>query len=328
MRKPKRYRFNPRTLSYEIEKVSMAKHFWRGFAVFVLSLAMLVLFMWFMTDVIHVDLPKTGLMRMNNASWQSRFDLLDRRMDACRASLEDMSERDDEVYRSLFGLGEIPAPVRSAGIAGVNRYAELDESNPALAAIARRTDQLLKMAVVQSRSYDEVESVSLRAGEIAQCIPAICPLSTAEGNFRYTSSFGYRTDPVHGTRGDRHTGIDLACDMGTPVFATAGGKVVMAQKYYGYGNLLEIDHGFGYHTRYGHLHSFNVKPGDVVKRGDCVAFTGNSGRSTGPHLHYEVLYRGKPVNPLGFLDLEMTPEDYLSIVDMPASRPKIGGRRR
>ena len=185
--------------------------------------------------------------------------------------------------------------------------------------------------MIQSRSFDEVEHVSTRAGEIAQRIPAICPLSTAEGNFRYTSSFGYRIDPVRGTRGDRHTGIDLACSPGTPVFAPGDGVVTMAQKYYGYGNFLVIDHGFGYQTRYGHLGGFNAKVGDRVKRGDCVAFSGNSGRSTGPHLHYEVLFRGTPVNPVGFFDMEMPVEDYMSVVREPESRPntsKKGGRRR
>lgn len=331
MRKPKRYRFNPGTLSYEPETVSAARHLGRGALVIVLSLLVFVFYVLSSATWLDMDLPKTRMLKMRNAAWQSRFELLSRRMEACEASLEDMAMRDDQVYRVLFGLGEIPAALRESGIAGVNRYSALDEKNPGLGAEARELDRLLKKAVIQSRSFDEVEHVSTRAGEIAQRIPAICPLSTAEGNFRYTSSFGYRIDPVRGTRGDRHTGIDLACSPGTPVFAPGDGVVTMAQKYYGYGNFLVIDHGFGYQTRYGHLGGFNAKVGDRVKRGDCVAFSGNSGRSTGPHLHYEVLFRGTPVNPVGFFDMEMPVEDYMSVVREPESRPatsKKGGRSR
>lgn len=331
MRKPKRYRFNPGTLSYEPESDSAARHLGRGAFVLVLSLLIFVCYVLVSVTWLDMDLPKTRLLRMRNAAWQSRFELLNKRMEACDASLNDMALRDDQVYRALFGLGEIPASLRESGIAGVNRYSELDEKNPLLGARARNLDRLLKKAVVQSRSFDEVEKISLRAGEIALHIPAICPLSTAPGNFRYTSSFGYRTDPVYGTRGDRHTGIDLACPAGTPVFAPGDGVVTMAQRYYGYGNFLVIDHGFGYQTRYGHLYGFNVQVGDKVRRGDCVAFSGNSGKSTGPHLHYEVLFRGTPVNPVGFLDMEMPVEDYMSVVREPENRPDMsrkGGRRR
>lgn len=317
MRKAKQYRFNKETLSYEAEAVSASVHIWRGVVIFVLSLLFFVAGMWLITSVPSLDFPKQMILRMKNASWRSRFEILSKRMDICEASLEDMAERDDKVYRTLFGLGVIPSSARYSGISGINRYAYLEEKNQGLADQSRRLDRMLKMAVVQSRSFDEVEVLSERAGEISQIIPAICPVSTEPGTFRYSSSFGYRRDPLNGRKGDRHTGIDLACSTGTPVYAPGDGVVTMAQRYHGYGNFISINHGFGYQTRYGHLHSFLVEPGDSVKRGDCIAYSGNSGRSTGSHLHYEVIFRGDYVNPIGFLDMEMPIEDYRQIVRPP-----------
>ena len=127
------------------------------------------------------------------------------------------------------------------------------------------------------------------------------------------SGYGYRRDPIYGT-GRFHEGLDFAADTGTPVYATADGKVVHADWQSGYGNLLEIDHGYGYVTRYAHLSKFKVKEGDEVKRGDLIAETGNTGKSTGPHLHYEVRYRNSPQNPINYYFMDITPEEYDNMI--------------
>lgn len=312
MTKPKKYSFNRRTLSYELEKVSPTGHLGKALAVVALSFAILFSYMW-ATSALHKDLPKTFLLRMANVRWQSRIEVMARKMDAASASLDGIARRDDEIYRSIFGLSEITPAARNAGISGARRYEELDEKNPSLAAAARRLDLLLKKAVVQSRSFDESEALARRAGEIAVSIPAICPLSTEPGTFRFSSPFGMRNDPVYKGR-EAHAGIDLASYKGNPIYATGDGVVESAEYNKGYGNSVIVDHGFGYKTRYAHMNAIAVRAGQKVSRGTHLGYVGTTGKSTGNHLHYEVIFRGRAVNPEGFMDMEMPYEDWRNIV--------------
>ena len=224
--------------------------------------------------------------------------------------------RDDDIYRSLFGMNEIPQEVRNAGFGGVNRYAHYDDIDPhgVLKTTAVRIDVLLKKTYVQSKSFDEVAQLSRRAGEMASCIPAIPPMNPDTKKYRFSSSFGYRKDPFTG-RSKRHTGVDFAMKPGFPIYATGDGVVESVKfELFGYGNQVVIDHGFGYKTRYAHLKSVGVGEGMKVKRGECIGLSGNSGRSSGPHLHYEVLYMGNHVNPANYFDLSITPEEYATMV--------------
>jgi murein DD-endopeptidase MepM/ murein hydrolase activator NlpD len=149
---------------------------------------------------------------------------------------------------------------------------------------------------------------------MASCIPAISPVTTDRSIYRLSSSFGYRTDPFTG-RTRRHTGVDFAMKPGVPIYATGDGVVTSVKfELFGYGNQVLIDHGFGYKTRYAHLKTIGVAEGMKVKRGECIGISGNSGRSSGPHLHYEVLYKDRHVNPSNYYDLTITPEEYAAMV--------------
>lgn len=228
--------------------------------------------------------------------------------------------RDDDIYRSIFGMDEIPLEVRNAGFGGVNRYQRYDliDNDGLLKKTAIRLDVLTKKTYVQSRSFDEVAALSKRAGDMASCIPAIPPISPDRKKYRLSSVFGYRSDPMSGRR-TMHKGVDFAMKPGNPVYATGDGVVESVSfEFFGYGNSLVIDHGFGYKTRYAHLKSIGVVEGMKVKRGECVGQTGNSGKSSGPHLHYEVIYKDRPVNPYNFYDLDMTPEEYATMVQSTA----------
>ena len=173
---------------------------------------------------------------------------------------------------------------------------------------------LLKKTYVQSKSFDEVAQLSRRAGEMASCIPAIPPMNPDTKKYRFSSSFGYRKDPFTG-RSKRHTGVDFAMKPGIPIYATGDGVVESVKfELFGYGNQVVINHGFGYKTRYAHLKSVGVGEGMKVKRGECIGLSGNSGRSSGPHLHYEVLYKDNYVNPANYFDLSITPEEYGTMV--------------
>ena len=149
---------------------------------------------------------------------------------------------------------------------------------------------------------------------MASCIPAIPPVVPDKKIYRLSSTFGYRSDPFTG-RSKRHTGVDFALKPGNPIYATGDGVVESVKfEFFGYGNSVLIDHGFGYKTRYAHLKSITVVEGMKFKRGECVGVSGNSGRSSGPHLHYEVLYKDRHVNPANYYDLTITPEEYSTMV--------------
>ncbi len=316
MSKFKRCIFNPETLTYAVTERSARARFFKGVLLFAASLGMAVLYAWIYTSVLGCDLPKTMALEKTNTRWNLKMDIMNSQLDRYAASLESIRVRDDEVYRSIFGMSEIPDEVRNAGIGGVDRYSWLDEAGPGslLKSTKVRLDMLSRKTYVQSKSFDDVSVLSKRAGDMVLCIPAIPPVDPTPGTYRISSTFGRRTDPVSG-RSAYHEGVDFACHIGNPVYATADGTVVKVQRErFGYGNNVVIDHGFGYKTRYAHMDEIDVKEGDTVKRGKYIGTSGNSGKSTGPHLHYEVMYRDAHVNPYNYYDLSMTHDEYMSLI--------------
>ena len=284
------------------------------------SLGMAVLYFWIYTSVLGFELPKTALLKKKNAEWSSRMEVLNRQLDRYDEDLEALQMRDDDIYRSIFGMNEIPQEVSNAGFGGVNRYERYDliDNDGLLKKTAMRLDVLTKKTYVQCRSFDEVALLSKRAGDMALCIPAIPPINPDRRKYKLSSVYGYRSDPMSGRR-TMHKGVDFAMKPGNPVYATGDGVVESVSfEFFGYGNSLLIDHGFGYKTRYAHMKSIGVVEGMKVKRGECVGQSGNSGKSSGPHLHYEVIYKGNPVNPYNFYDLDMTPEEYATMVQSSA----------
>jgi len=204
--------------------------------------------------------------------------------------------------------------VINAGFGGVNRYSHLEQvsNSHSLIDAVKRMDVIYKKAYVQSKSYDEVSLLARRADEMASCVPAIPPV--ALDNVRLSSLFGFRKDPFYGTT-RMHQGIDLSGNTGEPIYAPGNGKVVeVRSSFFGYGREIVIDHGFGYMTRYAHLHKMLVKVGDEVERGEQIATMGNTGKSKGVHLHYEVIYRNRRVNPLNYYNQEIKGGEYMAMV--------------
>lgn len=222
-----------------------------------------------------------------------------------------IAQLDNEMYRSILGLDPLSDELRMAGTGGADIYAEFDfhskEASEILRNTASKLDQLERQINVQMLSFDEIKSYYNSNQNRLRNIPAIKPV-----NGIILSSFGMRVHPV--LRYKRmHEGIDFRADINTDVYATGDGIVKFAGRRGTYGNLLEIDHGFGMVTRYAHLANFSdgIRVGKKVERGEIVAYTGNSGLTQGPHLHYEVLADGKPVDPLNYLIADITPEEYL-----------------
>ena len=312
MSSDKKYVFNSKTLSYEVKKHSKSMRVLKTLTLFVISVGMAVLYFWIYSSVLGLEPPKTVLLKKENARWTSKTDVLNRRLDEYNDALDVLQMRDDEIYRSIFGMNEIPEEVRNAGFGGVNRYSHY--SNGLLKNTAIRLDVLTKKTYIQSKSFDEIAHLSKRAGDMASCIPAIPPVTTDKKIYRLSSRFGYRSDPFSG-RTRHHSGVDFALKPGNPVYATGDGVVVNVKfELFGYGNQVLIDHGFGYKTRYAHLKTIGVSEGMKVKRGECIGVSGNSGRSSGPHLHYEVLYKDRHVNPANYYDLTISPEEYATMV--------------
>ena len=312
----KEYSLNPETLMYEIAKVPLGKRLLKIGAYIVTCVAVTVFYFWLYAGVLKLDPPKTAYLKRQNAQWTSKLELMNRQLDNYEARLADLNLRNDDIYRSIFGMNEIPEEVLNAGFGGVNRYAEFEGmmSNSILKDTYERLDVLAKRSYVQSKSFDEVAQLSQRAGEMASCIPAIPPIDPKPGTYRLTSEFGTRWDPVYGGW-NTHSGVDLSTKQGNPIYATGDGVVESVDfQFFGYGHQVVINHGFGYKTRYAHMSTISVVEGMKIKRGECIGAVGKTGKATGEHLHYEVIYRGAAVNPLNYFDLDITSDEYATMV--------------
>ena len=298
------------------------KHLLRLAAILTAGVLLFVLFLWVHVSLLGRDLPKTAILRRQNADWLSRLEQVSGQLDHCEDVMDLLEIRDDRIYRSVYGMDEIPLLARRSVPGGLNRYPgldQLDRNNP-LKLTIQRLDQLEKRSYVQSMSYDDVASFARAAGDKASHIPSIPPMDPRPGSFVLTSPFGVRVDPITG-EGRMHNGMDFACPPGNPIYATGDGIVILVENSFtGYGNHVEVDHGFGYVTRYSHMSVMYAYVGQRITRGDCVGLSGQSGRATGPHLHYEVIYRGNYVNPRGYMDLDISPEDYAAIIRRPSGR--------
>jgi len=299
----KRYIFNEETLAYEESVQTTAERLREIGIVLGAGLVCFFGYVYLYTNVFGFKLPKTLAMERENKELLASYAILNQRLDEIGQSLQDIQQRDNAVYRSVFGMDQIPPEVRNAGFGGVERYEELStfKDGATITSAAMRLDILTKKAYIQSKSFDEVDLLAKRAGEMASCVPNINPVDMHAQGVRITSSYGYRFHPIY-HRPSLHSGIDISGPVGEPIIATGDGVVDMvAANYFGYGNCIVIDHGFGYRTRYAHLKSMNVTKGQKVYRGEVIATLGNSGHSTGPHLHYEVIYMNKSVNPWNYL---------------------------
>lgn len=285
-------------------------------AIILAALVSLMLYAFLLNRVLGMTPPKTAILKHKNKALMEQLDLLDQRLDELNGSLLEMEMRDNTVYRPIFGMDRIPSDIRNEGFGGAERYTSLEglpHSN-GIISTEMKMDILTRKAGIQSKSIDEVSLLSKRAGEMAASVPNFNPVDMTTGRITITSPFGARYHPVY-QQTMVHTGLDLAGPVGEPVYATGDGVVESVEvNFYGYGNSILIDHGFGYKTRYAHLRNMHVFTGQKVHRGDQIATLGNSGRTTGPHLHYEVLYMGNNVNPANYLNDDLTQEEYRSML--------------
>lgn len=270
----------------------------------------------FVTDH-YFESPAKAALRKENDELKLYYELLEKDIDEANQMLSVLEERDDDIYRVVFGVEPIPDEIRSAGVGGANRYRELLEKGlkreELILTNMQRIDKMKKQMYIQTKSYDDIMNMAKDKEAFLASIPAIQPVSNKELK-RLSSGFGYRIDPFTKVK-KKHPGTDFSLPTGSPIYATGDGVVKFARKSFGgYGNQIEINHGFGYRTKYAHLSEFLVKKGQRVKRGQVIAYSGNTGRSTAPHLHYEVIKDGKKINPVHYFSKDVTDEEYAEIL--------------
>ncbi len=312
-----KYIFNHRTLSYEKYSVHWKKRVLQVFSYLLSTMVFALVFVLIAYN--FFGSPKERMQSREIEYLKLQYEILNDRLDKLNVLLADMQERDDNIYRVIFEADPIPSSVRRAGYGGVDRYDRLKgyQKSDLVINSAEKLDRIASQLYVQSKSFDEVFDLARNKADMLAAIPAIQPIKNDDMR-RISSYYGIRMDPFYKVN-KFHQGVDFSAPTGTEVFATGNGKVVKIERSrWGYGNTIIIDHGFGYHTKYAHLHEFKVRRGEFVKRGQLIATVGNSGKSTAPHLHYEVHKNSRPVNPIHFFFNDLTPEEYEMILELSA----------
>lgn len=313
-----RYHFNPLSLKIEKVQVTFRQKFTRFLSVIATGLVFATVVLVFAYN--FLDSPKERMLKRELAQYELQYKILNDRLEQVQAVVGDLQDRDDNIYRVIFESEPIPSSMRKAGFGGADRYEKLEgyKNTEIIKSTAKKIDMIASQLVVQSKSYDEVFELAKRKEEMMASIPAIQPISNNDLR-RVGSYFGYRTDPFYKVT-KFHQGIDFTASVGTEVYATGDGTVVNVGRKGGYGNCILINHGFGYQTLYAHLSKMDVKPGQKVKRGQVIGKVGNTGKSTSPHLHYEVIKNKRPVDPINFFFNDITPEEYELMIEL-SQRP-------
>lgn len=309
-----KYYYDSENLAYRKIKTRKTKKF--GVIALFLMASALFGFLCFiiLLNTPYFETPKDRLLAREIDNLKINFSILNKKMDQIDAVAEDIVERDNNLYRVYFNTAAIPDSVRKAGFPGINRYKALEgyDNSQLVINTTKRVDRLSKELAIQSKSLDAILKLAKAKNDLLAAIPAIQPVRN-ENLKRLASGFGYRADPFTKVR-KMHKGMDFSAKTGTPIYATGDGIVKQADNTAsGYGNHVVIRHGYGYETLYGHLSKYNCRPGQRVKRGDIIGYVGSTGRSEGPHLHYEVHKDGNVVNPLNFYYGNISAIEYVAI---------------
>ncbi len=304
------YYFNPKTLSFEKKAFSWKDIIKRVLWFLATALAFSVVIVWI--SFYLIDSPKELMLRQENEQLKEELSRLNKRYDQLATVAVDLQKRDDNIYRAIFESEPMPISERYPFLGTTQKTASSNPSDASalLEEIYQKANRLTISMAAQSRSFDTIANLIGKKKEMLQSIPAIRPLPNC---YEITSGFGYRYHPILKVLRP-HTGIDISAKKGTPVYATADGVVSRQTPGGGYGNVIVINHGYSYQTLYAHLSKKAVKPGERVTRGQVIGYVGNTGLSTGSHLHYEVIKDGVRVNPVHFFFQDITPEEYEAIL--------------
>lgn len=259
----------------------------------------------------YLDSPKTIMLQQQNADLKEDYAVMQKQVNQLQQKMDELLNRDNNVYRSIFESSPIPDSARlkamekSKEIQLVKSLGESDLVN----SIGAQLNRLILLVAYQEKSFNDIEGMVKNKEKLLAAIPAIQPVSDKDLT-RIASGFGTRIDPVYKVP-KFHAGLDFTAPIGTPIYSTADGVVTDAGfNEGGYGNRVIINHGFGYETLYGHMYRIKARAGQKIKRGEVIGYVGSTGKSTGPHCHYEVHRNGNPVDPVYYFYNDLTPEQY------------------
>ena len=312
-----KYYYDSENLAYR--KIKTRKRIKYGVIILFLLAAALFGFLSFiiLLNTPYFETPKDRLQTREIEHLRLNYALLNKKMDQLNAVVDAIEDRDNNLYRVYFNKSAIPDSIRKEGFLGKYRYKILEgyDNSQLVINTTKRIDVLSKELAIQSKSLDDILKLADAKSDLLAAIPAIQPVRN-ENLKQMASGFGYRTDPFTKAR-KMHEGMDFTAKTGTPIYATGDGVVARADNTAsGYGNHIVIRHGFGYETLYAHLSKYKARAGQRVKRGDVIGYVGSTGRSEGPHLHYEVHKDGKVVNPLNFYYGNISAVEYVVIAKL------------
>lgn len=313
-----KYYYNANTLRYEKLVTPLRVKLLRvlGFLAAAIVTALIIVAFAFR----FLDSPKEKLLRMQYERAQQDLRSIAGKVREMDQRMRALEKRDNEVYRSIFEASPVPDSARQKKMEMENeiRLVSSMDDNELAYSIFNTLNTIGARISFQEKSYKEIEGMILNKEKMLASTPAIQPVNNKDLN-RIASGFGSRIDPVYKTV-KFHAGLDFSAPQGTPIYATADGRVTTAGNLgNGYGNHVIINHGYGYETLYGHMVRIKVRNGTTVKRGEVIGWVGSTGKSTGPHLHYEVHKNGRPLDPIYFFYNDLTPEQYQQILKIAAS---------
>ncbi|MCD9017706.1 M23 family metallopeptidase [Parachryseolinea silvisoli] len=312
-----KYYYDTETCKYERVKTKTSDVVMNALGILSLTMIMAVGLMILFTN--YFESPKELILKNEIKELEYYYDNLSQDVQNMNEILGGIEHRDDNIYRVVLGAEPIDKTIRDAGVGGVDRYKDIREKNidheEIVLNLNEKVDLLRRKIYIESKSQDEVVKMAEKKEKLYAAIPAIQPISNKQ-LVALASGFGWRTHPIYKVK-KLHTGIDFAASIGTPIYATADGTVAeVSVKFSGYGKMVEVNHGFGYRTRYAHMHEFAVRAGQTIKRGDLIGYVGNTGLSTAPHLHYEVLINGDHVDPVHYFYNDLTAAEYEKVLEL------------
>lgn len=304
-----KYYYNTNTLRYEKLETPLRVKLLRifGFLAAALVTAGLISYVAFQ----FIGSPKEKILQQQNENLRDNYSDLSERVQSIQQQMQELEKRDNNVYRAIFEANPIPDSARAKEIENKQEIAAIGrlKDNQLASSIRNTLDSLSSRIKIQQASYNEVDELVKNKEQLLAHTPAIQPVSNKDLN-RVASGYGYRIDPVYKTT-KFHAGLDFSAPQGTPIYATADGTVTTAgNSGNGYGNHVIINHGYGYETLFGHMVRVKARNGQVVKRGEVIGWVGSTGKSTGPHCHYEVHKNGEKINPIYFFFNDLSPEQF------------------
>ena len=313
-----KYYFNTHTLRFEKVEVPLRVRLLQLFGFIAASIVTGIIIVVVMFQ--YIDSPKEKLLRQQNDTYKANYSVIQERVKQLELQMVELESRDNEVYRSIFESSPIPDSARVKDMEAKKevRLIQNLSNNELLSNMIGQLNNLSIRTSFQDKSFVEIGTMVKNKEKLLKAIPAIQPVSNKNLN-RIASGFGYRIDPLY--KDVRlHAGLDFTAPSGTPIYATADG-VVQAAGFNtdGYGNKVVINHGYGYQTLYGHMVRVKARVGQSVKRGEVIGYIGSTGKSTGPHCHYEVIKRGAKVDPVYYFYNDLTPAQFDRILKAAAT---------